>query len=108
MKYLMLSVLGLAAVAAAQSSQTFIGIISDDMCGADGHALMRMGPTDAECAKACVMAHGAEYAIVIGRNVYILSDQKTPERFAGQKVTVIGTLDAKARTIHVDSIAAAK
>ena len=43
-----------------------------------------------------------------GKNVYALSDQQTPEKFAGQKVKVVGTLDAKTRTIHVDSIRAAQ
>jgi hypothetical protein len=43
-----------------------------------------------------------------GKEVYTLSDQQTPEKFAAQKVTVIGTLDAKTKTIQVDSITAAK
>jgi hypothetical protein len=43
-----------------------------------------------------------------GKAAYSLSDQKTPEKFAGKKVTVKGTLDAKTKTIQVDSIAAAK
>ena len=34
--------------------------------------------------------------------------QRMPERFAGQKVRVVGTLDAKTNTIQVDSINAAK
>jgi Protein of unknown function (DUF5818) len=37
-----------------------------------------------------------------------LGDQRTPERFAGKKVTVTGTLDAKTTTIRVDSIRAAE
>ena len=37
-----------------------------------------------------------------------LSDQRTPEKFAAQKVTVIGTLDPKTKTIQVDSITEAK
>jgi hypothetical protein len=78
------------------------------MCGANGHAQMRMGPTDGECTVACVLAHGAQYALTDGTNVYILSDQKTPEQFAGEKVTVVGTLDPKTMTIAVESIAAAK
>ena len=69
---------------------------------------MRMGPTDAECTKACVSIHGASYVLYDGKQVYTLSDQKTPEKFAGQKVTVTGTLDGKSKTIQVDSIAAAK
>ena len=69
---------------------------------------MRMGPTDAECTIACISAHGAAYILYDGKNVYTLSDQRTPEKFAGQRVRVVGTLDAKTRTIEVDSIGAAK
>jgi hypothetical protein len=38
----------------------------------------------------------------------VLSDQKAPDKFAGQKVRVTGALDAKTKKITVDSIAAAK
>jgi hypothetical protein len=100
--------LALAAVSAAPSKQTFTGTITDNMCASAGHAQMRMGPTDAECTTACIEAHGATYVLSNGKNVYALSDQKTPEKFAGRKVSVVGTLDAKTRTIRVDSITAAK
>jgi hypothetical protein len=69
---------------------------------------MRMGPTDAECTLACVDVHGAAYVLLVGKDVYALSDQRTPEKFAGQKVKVVGALNAKTRTIQVDSIGAAK
>ena len=39
---------------------------------------------------------------------YVLSDQKTPEKFAARKVTVVGTLDDAGKNLKVDSIAAAK
>ena len=78
------------------------------MCAKGGHAQMRMGPTDAECTIACVGAHGATYVIDDGKNVYALSDQRMPEKLAGQKVRVVGTLDAKTKTIKVDSIRTAK
>ncbi len=95
--------------ASAQSTQTFVGTITDDMCATkDGHATMRMGPTDAECTKACVAAHGAEYVLADGTNVYTLSDQQTPEKFAGQRVRVVGALDAKTKKIQVQSISTAK
>jgi hypothetical protein len=100
---------GAHAPLAAQSQQTFVGTITDDMCATkDGHATMRMGPTDAECTKACVAAHGAEYVLTDGTQVYTLSDQKTPEKFAGQRVRIAGTLDAKTKKIQVQSISAAK
>jgi hypothetical protein len=43
-----------------------------------------------------------------GKDIYTLSDQQAPEEFAGQKVTVVGTLDSKTKTIQVNSMAAAK
>lgn len=116
---LIVSVLGLASLPsafarglrpdrAAQGTQTFVGTITDDMCAKEGHASMRMGPTDAECTIACVAAHGAEYVLADGTNVYTLSDQKTPEKFAGQRVRVTGTLNTKTRAIQVQSMSAAK
>ena len=108
MKPLVLSLLAIAALAAAQGKQKFTGIITDSMCDTADHSRMRMGPTDAECTIACINAHGALYVLYDGKQVYTLSDQKTPEKFAAQKVTVIGTLNAKTKTIQVDSITAAK
>jgi hypothetical protein len=69
---------------------------------------MRMGPTDAECTVACIAEHGATYVLYDGKDVYAQSDQRTPEQFAAQKVTVRGTLDAKTKAIRVDSITATK
>ena len=69
---------------------------------------MRMGSTDAECTIACVLAHDATYVLYDGKQAYNLSDQKTPEKFAGQKVMVMGMLDAKTKTIRVESMAASK
>jgi hypothetical protein len=108
MKHLLALVLAAVSLSAAQEKRTFTGVITDDMCARGGHGQMRMGPTDAECTRACVMIHGALFVLADGKNVYELDDQQTPDTFAGQKVTVTGTLDAKTSTIHVDSITASK
>jgi len=108
MKHLSWSLLAVAALSAAPGKQTFTGTITDDMCGKAGHSQMRMGPTDADCTIACISAHGATYVLYDGREVYTLSDQRTPEQFAAQRVLVTGTLDAKTKTIQVQSIRAAK
>ena len=108
MNRLVVVLLALSAVSAGQGKQTFTGAITDDTCATLGHASMRMGPTDAECTKLCVLHHAGAYVLQDGTDVYTLSDQRTPETFAGQKVTVVGTLDAKTKTIQVDSIAAAR
>lgn len=108
MKHLLPTLLAAASVSAAPATQTFTGVITDDMCARAGHAAMRMGPTDAECTTACVMVHGASYVLYDGKNVYVLSDQQTPEQFAAKKVRVTGTLDAKTKIIAVKSITPAK
>ena len=114
MKILILPVLGLAIMCSiammmlAQAKQTFTGVITDSMCSMGDHSRMKMGPTDPECTIACVRAHDAEFVLYDGNEIYSLSDHKTPEKFAGKKVTVRGALDAKTKTIKVDSIVAAK
>ena len=108
MKYLIANLLAVAVLASVPGQQTFTGIITDDNCPTANHSRMQMGPTDAECAMACIDAHGAMYGLYDGKNFYTLSDQKTPQKFAGRKVNVTGTLDTKTRTIQVMSIAAAK
>ncbi len=100
--------IGLAALAfAAADKQTFTGVITDDMCGKADHKSMNMGP-DPKCVTECVKGMGGKYVLYDGKSAYILSDQKAPEKFAAQKVTITGTLDAKTNTIQVDSIKAEK
>ena len=108
MKLLALAILAAAALSGAQAPQTFTGTITDDMCAMGGHQRMRMGPTDADCVKACILSHDAKYVLLAGEDVYELSDQQAPEKFAAQRVRVVGTLDAKSKTISVESIAAEK
>jgi hypothetical protein len=108
MRPVILTLLAIAALAAPPGKRTFTGAITDSMCSDGDHSHMQMGPTAADCTKACVSIHGASYVLYDGKNAYTLSDQKTPEKFAGTKVTVTGTLDAKTKTIQVDSITAAK
>jgi hypothetical protein len=106
MKPLLVSLLVVASLSAGQSTQTFTGIITDSECSTANHSQMRMGSNDAECVRACVSAHGASFVLYSGKEVYALSDQQTPDKFAGQKVTVTGTLDAKTKTIQVKTITA--
>lgn len=108
MKFLILNVLVAAALAAAPAKQTFTGIVTDDNCPRADHSQMRMGPTDAECAMACMDSHGAQLGLFDGTSFYTLSDQKTPVKFIGKKVKVVGALDTKTKTIQVDSITAEK
>ena len=91
------------AMASAAAPKTFTGVITDAMCGKD-HSMMNIKP-DSKCVLECVKS-GSKYALLEGTNVYELSDQKTPEKFAGQKVKVTGTLNGN--VLQVQSITAAK
>jgi hypothetical protein len=92
-----------AVLASAAAPKTFTGVITDSMCGKD-HAMMGVKP-DSKCVLECVKS-GSKYALLEGSNVYELSDQKAPEKFAGQKVKVTGTLNGN--VLQVESITAAK
>jgi hypothetical protein len=93
------------ALAAGAATQTFTGVITDTMCG-KGHAMMNVTP-DSKCVLECAQHDkNTKYAVFDGKNIYVLSDQKTPEQFAGQKVKVRGTLYEKTKILTVDSITA--
>ena len=85
MKHLIFNLLVVAALAAAPAKQTFTGIITDDNCPKADHSQMRMGPTDAECAMACIDAHGAMYGLYDGNDFYTLSDQTDAGKIRGEK-----------------------
>jgi hypothetical protein len=74
------------------------------MCPKGDHSQMGMGPTDAGCTNARVSVHGASYVLYDGKTRYVLTDQRTPEKFAGKKVKVIGTLEPETKRTRVDSI----
>jgi len=107
MKRLIVCLLAFAVLSAPQGKQTFTGTITDDECPRADHTRMRMGPTDPACVRACIRDHSGSYVLYDGKDAYTLSDQEAPEKFAGQKVTVVGALDAKTKTIKVESITAA-
>lgn len=95
-----------ATTGAAQESRTFTGVVTDERCATEGHASMRMGPTDAECARACADEHGDALVLLDGEHVYQLSDATGARQFAGARVRVVGVLDGKTDTIRVTSIQA--
>jgi hypothetical protein len=93
-------------LAAGDAPKTFIGTITDSMCGMD-HKMMDISP-DSKCARECVKSSTVKYILFDGKNNYKLSDQKTPEQFAAQRVKVTGTLFPKTGVIKVDKIEPAK
>src|SRR5262245_50304237 len=108
LKLLTLGLLIVVSASSAQTSRTFTGVITDSMCATADHSRMRMGSTDGECTIACVDAHAARYVLFDGKDAYSLSDQQTPEKFAGKRVTVTGKLKSETKAIEVEAIALAK
>jgi hypothetical protein len=109
MKRFTLPVMGLLLAAGlslaapgGDSAKAFVGSIGDSMCGAKH---MMPGESDKDCTLGCVK-EGAKYILIDpSGKIYQLSDQKTPQKFAGAKVKVTGTLSGD--TISVTSIVAA-
>ena len=104
-----LTVLFLTAVlmAAAPVKRTFTGFVTDTMCGT-GH--VSATKPDPQGVRECVRSNPSrwKFGLAVGNDVYVLSDQKAGDKYAGAKVTVAGTLDEKTKTIQVESITPAK
>lgn len=97
----------ISAIAAAAAPNTYVGTVTESMCVMN-HKMMNITP-DSKCVRECVRnSKEVKYVLHDGKNTYKLSDQKTPEEFAAQKVKVTGTLFPKTGVIQVDRIEAAK
>ncbi|MGH9534364.1 MAG: DUF5818 domain-containing protein [Terriglobales bacterium] len=106
----LLASLALAFAAAPRPHpRSFTGQIMDSQCAAMGNHnagyKMTGTHTPRECTLACVRA-GGHFVLYNTRSkiTYKLDNQKAPRAFAGEQVTVIGTLRPGAHTIHVEEI----
>jgi hypothetical protein len=109
MKHSLLILLFSAAAFAAD--KTYTGEIMDSQC-ADmaSHDNMMKGEKASnakECTLACVKK-GGSYALYdpVAKQAYKLDNAKKVAPFAGQKVTVTGSLDSGSDSIHVATIKA--
>ena len=79
----------------------YTGVITDTMCGAK-HS-MGITPDD-KCVRECVKMDpkDTKNALLVGKEVYVPSDQEATEKFAAQNVTYrpvsLDPLDHKTRT----------
>jgi hypothetical protein len=92
---------------AADKAQTYVGKVSDAMCGAEH---MEAGVTAADCTRDCV-SKGSKYALVVGEKVYTLDGEDKAaldelNKLADQRAKITGT--ATGDTIQVKSVAPAK
>jgi hypothetical protein len=91
----------LSAAGAFAGDQTWIGAISDKMCGAD-HKKMGGKMSGRECTQACAKG-GAPYVLVSDGKVYQLTNHDADLRtHAGHTVNLTGEL--KGDTIRISKI----
>jgi uncharacterized protein DUF5818 len=100
----------------ADNEKTFKGEIADTQCALNVHSLSQSHKemmdmkaeikTEAACARFCVRERGGRYVLQIKEKVYKLDAQELAEKWAGQRVKVVGKLDAKTDVITVRSIEA--
>lgn len=100
--------------APATGDKIFEGEIADTQCALGVHSLHRShqemiamgqaGSTSADCTRYCVKNRGGRYVLQTKHDVYKLSNQELPEKYAGMKVRITGTLDPKTNLIQVVSI----
>ncbi len=106
MRRLLWTILPLLALAQGAVKE-YRGVITDTMCGAD-HAHMGIQP-DEKCVRECVKSGKWKYALIDAQGkMMVLSDQKTPEKYAAKKVKIRGVYYDKTGILRVDSIAAAE
>jgi hypothetical protein len=99
---LLATVLAMGVMAAQAASTTSTGWISDSMCGAK-HA-----GTGAACVKKCIENGMKPVFVDAKKQVWSIDNPDAVKSYYGEHVTVKATEDASNKSMHVDSIAAAK
>ena len=100
-----------AAALLLSQGRSFTGEIMDSQCaGMHSHSKMMQGldlKSAKECTQKCVKELGGKYTLFdpSTNTAYVLDNPDKAAAFAGEKVTIKGTLDSASKTIHVDSIA---
>lgn len=93
-----------SVAASAADSSTVSGWISDSMCGA------KHTGSGAACVKKCIDGGSAPVFVSASDKAVwkIDNPDAVKSNYYGSKVTVTGTVDKDAKTVHIDSIAEAK
>ncbi|HEY2931750.1 MAG TPA: hypothetical protein VGK99_08365 [Acidobacteriota bacterium] len=97
----------LSMVSGVAAQQTWVGKISDSMCGAKHmsgeHGAKKM--SDRECTLACIKK-GAKYVFVKGGKVFDISNQDFAglETHAGHTVRLTGDLSSDGKSVTVAKI----
>ena len=100
---LLIAVFSLAAIANAADSTKINGWISDSMCGAK-HA-----GSGAACVKKCIS--GGMTPVFVDeskKEIWKIDNPDAVKDYYGDHVSISATADSDKKTVHIDSIEAAK
>ena len=104
------TLLFMTVAGAAPQTQTYTGEIMDSKCANLGaHAETMKNQENIHTAKECTLLcvkQGSKFVLfnAITKMTYQLDGQRNLAQFAGENVTVSGTLDDSDKTIHVADI----
>ena len=94
--------------------KVFTGEIGDTQCAMNVHSLDKshkemlkvksVGKTAADCTLYCIKNRGGRFVLQNKDKVYRLDKPELVEPYAGQKVRVLGVLDAQSETIEVHRV----
>jgi hypothetical protein len=98
-KLLTLAVIAFSLASASAFAETLTGVVSDAMCAKN--PAKASSPEHAACAAKCIKGGSPAVLIVDGR-VYQVSNPDKIAAFAGEKITVDGSVSAG--TITVSSV----
>jgi hypothetical protein len=95
-KVAVVATLALTLSAASAFAESFTGWVSDAMCAKDPAKVS--SASHADCAKKCIEG-GSPAVLVVDGKVYPVSNPDALKSYAGQKVTVDGTMDNGTLTV---------
>lgn len=94
--------------------KVFTGEVGDTQCAMNVHSLDKshkemlkvksVGKTAADCTLYCIKNRGGRFVLQNKDKVYRLDKPELVEPYAGQKVRVLGVLDAQSETIEVHRV----
>lgn len=92
-----------AVAAGAADAKTFNGWISDSMCGAK-HA-----GSGSDCVKKCIEGGMAPVFVdEANKQIWTIENPDAVKSYYGDHVTVKASADTEKKSVHIDSITAAK
>ena len=103
--FIALMVLSLALVAASSFADDLTGFITETKCGAAHSA---GSEKDVACIKRCVSSGAGKLALLVGDNLYTITNPDKAIGHEGHTVIVTGKTDEATKTVTIDTLAMAK